>query len=99
MTDKTYTLEDLKYETERAFDKLAATDPFPLFSREATAEMRREPLSEHTIKIRRTYPRPGSGHYRGAAPQYAPFVYEAWTNPETIKAVSQVVGLAVKINI
>ncbi|KIW44967.1 uncharacterized protein PV06_03396 [Exophiala oligosperma] len=99
MPDKTYTLEDLKYETKQAVGKVAATDPFPLFSPEAIVEMRRELLSERTIKNCMTYTRPGSVQIRGAAPQYAPFVYEAWTHPETIKAVSQVVGLPVKINI
>ncbi|KAJ9496912.1 hypothetical protein LTR67_005598 [Exophiala xenobiotica] len=99
MPEKTYTLDDLKYDTKQAVGHVAATDPFPLFSREAIIEMRRELLSERTIKNCMTYTRPGSVQIRGAAPQYAPFVYEAWTHPETIKAVSQVVGLPVKINI
>ncbi|KAI1625869.1 hypothetical protein EDD37DRAFT_692877 [Exophiala viscosa] len=97
--EKTYTLDDLKYNTKQAVGHVAATDPFPLFTREAIVEMRRELLSERTIKNCMTYTRPGSVQIRGAAPQYAPFVYEAWTHPETIKAVSTVIGLPVKINI
>jgi hypothetical protein len=98
LPEKTYTLEDLKYNRKQAVGNVAATDPFPLFSREAVIQMRRELLSERTIKNCMTYTRPGSVQIRGAAPQYAPFVYEAWTHPETIKAVSAVVGLPVKIN-
>ncbi|KAL2430493.1 hypothetical protein ABEF95_009051 [Exophiala dermatitidis] len=98
LPEKTYTLEDLKYNVKQSVGKVAATDPFPLFTPEAVVEMRRELLAERTIKNCMTYTRPGSVQVRGACPQYAPFVYEAWTHPETIKAVSAVVGLPVKIN-
>jgi hypothetical protein len=97
--ERVYSLEELKYPLKQAVGTVAATDPFPLFTTEAVTEMRRQLLAPRTIKNCMTYTRHGSVQIRGAAPQYAPFVYEAWTHPATIAAVSRVIGVPVKVNI
>ena len=95
LPEKVYTLEDLKYPFKQQAGNVAATDPFPIFTREAIVEMRRELFAARTFQNCMSKRRAGSVQIRGAAPQYAPFVYEAWTHPATLAAVERVVGCRV----
>ena len=74
MPKKVYTLEDLKFPFKQEAGNVAATDPFPLFTKEAIVQIRRELFSPRTIRNCMTTRRLGSAQVRGAAPQYSPFL-------------------------
>lgn len=62
-----YSLDDIKYPKDpHQVGTVAATDPFPLFTKEAVIEMRRQLLAPRTIKNCMTYTRQGSVQIRGA---------------------------------
>jgi hypothetical protein len=72
---------------------VAATEPFPLLSREAVLQHRREIFSEDVLSNCMHYTRPGSVQIRGMAPRYAPFIHQFWHSPEILKIISENAGV------
>ncbi|GAA5926062.1 hypothetical protein JCM3775_005192 [Rhodotorula graminis] len=72
---------------------VGVTAPFPLFSREAVTELRREILSEEVLD-KYTVSSYISAFQGREYPQHvAPFVHAAWTSPEVLAAVSDAAGI------
>lgn len=71
----------------------AASEPFPLLSREAILEMRRELFSNEVLDNCLQYTRPGSVQLRGMAPRYAPFIHAFWNSPEVLRIMSENAGV------
>ncbi|MCJ1319212.1 hypothetical protein MMC15_004547 [Xylographa vitiligo] len=75
---KTYTMADLDLPENTGVSPFAVSEPFHLFTTEAIHRMRAEVLSKEL---------------RGFAPQFAPFIYDTWKNPETLAIVSKIAGI------
>lgn len=73
--------------------EFAASEPFPLLSREAILEMRRELFSTAVLDNCMHYTRPGSVQLRGMAPRYAPFTHAFWNSPEVLRIISDNAGV------
>lgn len=71
----------------------AASEPFPLLSREAILEMRREIFSKPVLDNCLHATRPGSVQIRGMAPRYAPFIHSFWHSPEVLRIMSENAGV------
>jgi hypothetical protein len=67
--------------------------PFPLLSQQAVHEHRRELFSKPVLSNCLWQKRPGAAQIRGAAPRYAPFIYQFWTSPEVLSIVSSIAGV------
>ena len=76
-----------------AISAVAATQPFPLLSREAVLEMRREIFSAPVLDNCMHHTRPGSVQIRGMAPRYAPFIHSFWHSPEVLRIMSENAGV------
>lgn len=72
---------------------VATTEPFPLLSREAVLEHRRELFSRGVLENCLHHTRPGSVQLRGMAPRYAPFIHQFWHSPELLDIVSSLAGV------
>ncbi|KAL7266915.1 hypothetical protein RUND412_010519 [Rhizina undulata] len=89
---KRYTMADIGHEGV-GVSPIAVSEPFELFTKEAIYRMRNEVLSDEVWDNCRFASSIAACQLRGMAPKYAKFVYDAWTNPETIKAISEVAGI------
>lgn len=71
----------------------AVTDPFPLFSKEAIIQMRREIFSEPVLENCRYSSTFNANMIRGMGHERAPFTYDAWWDPKTLAKISEVAGI------
>lgn len=72
---------------------VASTEPFPLLSREAVLQHRREIFSPDVLANCLHHTRPGSVQIRGFACRYAPFIHQFWHSSEVLKIISENAGV------
>lgn len=90
---KTYSMEDIGYPSTRGVSPIAVSEPFMLFTPEAILRMRQQVLTPEVFANCQFSSNLARCQLRGFAAKYAPFVYDAWKNPETLRIVSQVAGV------
>ncbi|KAL4931493.1 uncharacterized protein BDV17DRAFT_301761 [Aspergillus undulatus] len=73
----------------------AATEPFPLFTMEAIAQMRAEIFDEKVLAECQYSSTFNKHMVRGMGPARAPFTYDAWKSPEVLARISKVAGIDV----
>ncbi|OTB00945.1 hypothetical protein M426DRAFT_14922 [Hypoxylon sp. CI-4A] len=86
------TMKDIGLEGE-GISPHAVSDPFPLFSRDAMLQMRREVFSEPVLRDCRYSSDFIANMVRGMGPERAPFTYNAWYSPEVLAKISEVAGI------
>ncbi|KAH7175318.1 hypothetical protein EDB81DRAFT_895811 [Dactylonectria macrodidyma] len=72
---------------------IAVTDPFPLFTKEAILQIRREIFSEPVLRNCRFKSDFNANMIRGMGHERAPFTYDAWWSPEILAKVSEAAGV------
>ncbi|SLM36918.1 hypothetical protein LPUS_06636 [Lasallia pustulata] len=90
---KVYTMQELGLPEDTGVSPVAVSEPFPLFTTEAIHRMRAEVLSEAVWDNCKYSSNLAQCQLRGFAPEYAPFVYDTWKNPETLAIVSKIAGV------
>ncbi|PGH03508.1 hypothetical protein AJ79_07343 [Helicocarpus griseus UAMH5409] len=90
---KTYSMKELGYADNAGVSPIGVSEPFPLFSPEAIIQMRKEVLSDNVWTHYQFSSNLAQCQLRGFAPEYAPFVYDAWRSPEVLKIVSDIAGI------
>ncbi|MCJ1404692.1 hypothetical protein MMC11_007918 [Xylographa trunciseda] len=90
---KTYTMGDLSLPEDTGVSPFAVSEPFHLFTAEAIHRMRAEVLSKEVWESCQYSSNLAQCQLRGFAPQYAPFIYDTWKNPETLAIVSKIAGI------
>jgi len=90
---KTYTMSDLNLPDDTGVSTFAVSEPFHLFTAEAIHRMRAEVLSKEVWESCQYSSNLAQCQLRGFAPQFAPFVYDTWKNPETLAIVSRIAGI------
>ncbi|KAK3311865.1 hypothetical protein B0H66DRAFT_629677 [Apodospora peruviana] len=91
---KVYTMADLGLPRDTGVSPVAVSEPFPLFTQEAVMRMRSEVLDERVLaNCMFSSNLAPTGQLRGYAAKYAPFVYDAWKDHETLRIISQVAGI------
>ncbi|KAK8228190.1 hypothetical protein HDK77DRAFT_464724 [Phyllosticta capitalensis] len=86
-------MKDIGYPEDRGVSPVAVSKPFPLFSEEAVHEMRSEIFKKEVMENCSYSSNIAACQLRGYAPKYAPFTYDAWTHPETLKIISDIAGV------
>ncbi|KAH8880783.1 hypothetical protein GQ53DRAFT_521888 [Thozetella sp. PMI_491] len=89
---KVYTMADLSLPADTGVSPIAVSEPFPLFTEEAVERMRAEVFSDEVMNCKYSS---NLAHcqLRGFANKYAPFIYDAWKNPETLRIISEIAGI------
>ncbi|MCJ1435962.1 hypothetical protein MMC27_005338 [Xylographa pallens] len=90
---KTYTMSDLSLPEDTGVSPFAVSEPFHLFTAEAIHRMRAEVLSKEVWESCQYSSNLAQCQLRGFAPQFAPFIYDTWKNPETLAIVSKIAGI------
>ncbi|QIX00116.1 hypothetical protein AMS68_005633 [Peltaster fructicola] len=90
---KIYRMTDIGYTDETGVSPIAASEPFQLFSQDAIEQFRSEILQQDVMENCNYSGDLGCFMLRGYAAKYAPFVYDAWHNPEVLNIVSTVAGV------
>ncbi|KAL2867946.1 uncharacterized protein BJX67DRAFT_387559 [Aspergillus lucknowensis] len=90
---KVHSMEELGYSKGRGVSPVGVTEPFPLFSAEAIQQMRKEVLSDEVFSKWNYSSELAQCQLRGYAADCAPFVYDAWKNPETLGIISKIAGI------
>ncbi|KAI9664961.1 MAG: hypothetical protein M1821_006409 [Bathelium mastoideum] len=72
---------------------VAVSQPFQLFSEEAVEQFRAEILNPEVMKNCRFTSNLAACQLRGYSPKYAPFIYDAWNNQETLAIISKIAGV------
>ncbi|TWU74008.1 hypothetical protein ED733_000295 [Metarhizium rileyi] len=73
--------------------EVAVTDPFPLFTKDAILQIRREIFSEPVLRDCRFKSDFIPNMVRGMGHDRAPFTYDAWWSPEILARVSEAAGI------
>ncbi|PVH91173.1 hypothetical protein DM02DRAFT_546313, partial [Periconia macrospinosa] len=85
--------KDLGYSEDTGVSPVAYSEAFQLFTPEAIRIMRAE---IEKPEIRETYSFSSNiadSQLRGYAKEHAPFTYQAWNHPETLKLISAIAGI------
>ncbi|KAI1259319.1 hypothetical protein F5Y18DRAFT_433465 [Xylariaceae sp. FL1019] len=90
---KTYSMEELGFQSDQGISPIAVSEPFPLFTKACVQRMRQEALAPEVFKNCQYSSNLAHCYLRGFASKYAPFVYDAWKNPETLAIVSRIAGI------
>ncbi|KAJ9138646.1 Kanamycin B dioxygenase [Pleurostoma richardsiae] len=90
---KIYTMKELGLPEDHGISPIAVSEPFPLFTEEAILRMRSEVLNKDVMEKCQFSSNLAQAQLRGYADKYAPFIYDAWKNPETLKAISSIAGI------
>ncbi|EGE06054.1 hypothetical protein TEQG_05168 [Trichophyton equinum CBS 127.97] len=90
---KIHSMKELGYDDNAGISPIGVSEPFSLFSAEAIRCMRSEVLSKEVWSEYQFSSDLAMCQLRGFAPQYAPFVYDAWKSPETLTIVSKIAGI------
>ncbi|KAL9138019.1 MAG: hypothetical protein Q9175_000759 [Cornicularia normoerica] len=90
----TLSMSDLKLPEGTGVSPFAVSDPFQLFTQEAVLRMRAEIFSKEVLENCKYSSNLAQCQLRGFAAKYAPFVYDAWKNPETLAIISKIAGVA-----
>ncbi|KAL4920413.1 hypothetical protein BDW62DRAFT_5281 [Aspergillus aurantiobrunneus] len=91
-TKSIYTMEQIGLKGH-GISRHAATDPFPLFTKEAVAQMRAEIFDEKVLAECQYSSTFNKHMVRGMGPARAPFTYDAWKPPEVLARISEVAGI------
>ncbi|KAI0880226.1 uncharacterized protein GGS22DRAFT_197647 [Annulohypoxylon maeteangense] len=89
---KIHTMKDIGLEGH-GISTTAVSDPFPLFSKDAMLQMRREIFSDPVLENCRYSSTFSANMVRGMGPERAPFTYDAWWSPEVLAKISEVAGI------
>lgn len=87
------TMSDLRLPEGTGVSSFAVSDPFQLFTQEAVQRMRVEIFSKEVMENCKYSSNLAQCQLRGFAAKYAPFVYDAWKNPETLAIISKIAGV------
>ncbi|KAL5339179.1 hypothetical protein BJX70DRAFT_408308 [Aspergillus crustosus] len=87
-----YTMEQIGLKGQ-GISPNAASEPFPLFTQEAIAQMRMEIFDESVLAECQYASTFNKNMVRGMGPARAPFTYDAWKSPEVLSLISQVAGI------
>ncbi|EKV12955.1 hypothetical protein PDIP_51400 [Penicillium digitatum Pd1] len=93
---KKFTLQDLRLSQSPTASLIAGTVPFSLLSAEGVKAYRRALFQKDVIDKCANSPFPGTLVLRGAAKQ-SKFIYDFWTHPETMRIVSEAVGVPLEV--
>ncbi|KAI2897378.1 hypothetical protein CBS76997_3510 [Aspergillus niger] len=88
-----HTMNELGYPNNRGVSPVGVSEPFSLFSVEAVEHMRKEVLTSEVYAKHKYSSEIAECQLRGYAAECAPFVYDAWKNPETLAIISKVAGV------
>lgn len=86
-------MSDLKLPAHTGISSFAVSEPFPFFSPDAVQQMRAEVLSKDVWNNCKYSSNLANSQLRGFAAEYAPFVFGAWKNKETLAIVSRIAGI------
>ncbi|KUI60925.1 hypothetical protein VP1G_08110 [Cytospora mali] len=89
---KIHTMKEIGLENS-GVSPIAVSEPFPLFNEEAVMRFREEVLSKDVIENCQFSSNLSQCQLRGFASKYAPFVYDAWKNPEVLRIISNIAGI------
>lgn len=89
-------MQELLLRQSPAASPIAATVPFPLLSVEGVKAYRRALFEEDVINKCASSPFPGTLILRDAVKQ-SKFINDFWTHPETMKIVSEAVGVPLEV--
>ncbi|KAI9701427.1 MAG: hypothetical protein M1820_006518 [Bogoriella megaspora] len=89
-----WTMEDLGLKGV-GVSPVGVSQPFQLFSEEAVEHFRTEILNPEVMEKCRFQSNLAPCQLRGYSPKYAPFIYDAWNNPETLAIISKIAGVDV----
>lgn len=89
-------MEDLRLNQSATASPIAGTVPFPLLSAEGVRAYRRALFQKDVIDKCASSPFPGTLVLRDAAKQ-SKFVKDFWTHPETMRIVSEAVGVPLEV--
>ncbi|ROV94792.1 hypothetical protein VMCG_08840 [Cytospora schulzeri] len=89
---KIHTMKEIGLENS-GVSPIAVSEPFPLFNEEAVMRFREEVLSKDVIENCQFSSNLSQCQLRGFASKYAPFVYDAWKNPEVLRIISSIAGI------
>ncbi|KIW26288.1 uncharacterized protein PV07_09394 [Cladophialophora immunda] len=89
---KVWTMKEIGFD-EQGVSPNAVSEPFPLFTEEAIQQMRAEVLSKPVWDNCKYSSELAHCQLRGFAPEYAPFVYDAWRSPAVLSIVSKIAGV------
>ncbi|KAF3763292.1 hypothetical protein M406DRAFT_261979 [Cryphonectria parasitica EP155] len=90
---KIHSMEELGFADNHGVSPVAVSEPFPLFTQEAVMRFREEILKKEVIDNCSVSSNISHCQLRGYASKYAPFVYDAWKNPEVLRIVSNIAGV------
>ncbi|CAI7605480.1 unnamed protein product [Penicillium glandicola] len=93
---KKFTMQDLLLSQSSTASPIAGTVPFPLLSAEGVKAYRRALFQKDVMNKCSSSPFPGTLVIRDAAKQ-SNFVNDFWTHPETMRIVSEAVGVPLEI--
>ncbi|KAK5122458.1 hypothetical protein LTR85_004042 [Meristemomyces frigidus] len=92
-------MKDIGYSEDTGVSPVAVSQPFRLFSTECIQKFRDEVLSDQVMKDCLYKSNLAACQIRGYATKYAPFIYDAWHNPETLATISKIAGVDLIPNI
>ncbi|KAJ6185758.1 hypothetical protein N7519_007059 [Penicillium mononematosum] len=93
---KKFTMRELLLRQSPAASPIAGTVPFPLLSAEGVKAYRRALFQEDVIGKCASSPFPGTLVLRDAVKQ-SKFINDFWTHPETMRIVSETVGVPLEV--
>ncbi|EXJ60455.1 hypothetical protein A1O7_04608 [Cladophialophora yegresii CBS 114405] len=86
-------MKDIGLPEDVGISPIAISEPFPLFTEEAVNIMRGEIFTNEVWENCMHSTEFAGCQLRGHCPKYAPFMYDAWTNPKTLAIVSKIAGI------
>ncbi|KAH6984439.1 hypothetical protein BKA56DRAFT_517514 [Ilyonectria sp. MPI-CAGE-AT-0026] len=96
---KILSLADVALPEDAGISHVACSHPFPLFSEEAIGIMRDEIFTTEVWKNCLYSTEFAACQLRGHCPKYAPFMTQAWKNPQTLSIISKIAGIDLIPNI
>ncbi|WQF77311.1 hypothetical protein CDEST_02325 [Colletotrichum destructivum] len=96
---KKLTLQDLSLPGDVGISPVACSEPFPLFTQEAIQNMRQEIFTTEVWENCLHSTQFAPCQLRGHCPKYAPFMDQAWNDPQTLAIISRIAGVDLIPNI
>jgi hypothetical protein len=90
---KIWTMQELDFPEDQGISPMSVSEPFPLFSKAAVREMRKEILSRPVWENHRFQSKHAQCQLRGYARRHAPFTYGAWHDPRVLGIISKIAGI------
>ena len=89
---KTISMSDIKLK-DSPISGVAVSEPFKLFNSQAVENMRQEIFKPEVMDNYKYSSNLAAAQLRGYAKEQAPFIYQAWKNPEVLAIVSKIAGV------